>query len=158
MEQRGTIRATGSERQIKGLARAVRCPVFRVGDHDCLTRAAEEELFRMADVLSEGEVDGPSFHGSTMIAIDLERLQWVVREPLTEELSGRLAASVERSVRVHLRAMRLARAEAERRASTVVLGTSRTEVHVSLRGTRLHLDVDFEAPVLEDFAEAEQAQ
>jgi hypothetical protein len=100
---------------------------------------AEEELFRVADVLSEGRVSGTSFFGSTLVTIELGRLG------LAHE-AERVLAAVERSVRVRLRAMRLAQADAVRRLPDRRFGTASVETRIRLDGARLLLDVDLELP------------
>ena len=102
---------------------------------------AEEELFRLAEVMSEGSVHDSSFFGSTLITIDLERLGIT-----SEEACARLFAATERSVRVRLRAMRLAQADATRRLPDKRLGTASVETKMRMEGTRLLIDVDLELP------------
>lgn len=102
---------------------------------------AEEELFRVAEVLSEGRVAGTSFFGSTLVTIDLARLG------VTEEERAReLLAAAERSVRVRLRAMRLAQSDALRRMPDHAVGTAIVSTSIRLEGLRLLLDVDLELP------------
>lgn len=100
---------------------------------------AEEELFYVADVLSEGRVSGASFFGSTLVTIDLARLG------LAHE-ADRVLGAVERSVRVRLRAMRLAQADAARRLPDRRFGTATVQTRIRLEGARLLLDVDLELP------------
>lgn len=102
---------------------------------------AEEELFRLAEVMSEGSVHDSSFFGSTLITIDLARLGIA-----TDEERARLFAATERSVRVRLRAMRLAQADAMRRLPDKRLGTASVETKIRIDGTRLLIDVDLELP------------
>ena len=116
-----------------------------------LSRAFEEELFRSAEILSEGgcrdatRSSGESYFGSSMISIDLERLTPWFRGGLDAATLERLARAVDGSVRVRLRAMRLARAEAVRRVPNRLLGTAHVETRIRLSGQRLHIDVDLEA-------------
>ena len=116
-----------------------------------LTRAFEEELFRAAEILSEGGCrdgargSGERYFGSSMISIDLERLSPWFRGGLDAEAVARLTQAVDGSVRVRLRAMRLARAEAARRVPNRLLGTAHVETRIRLSGRQLHIDVDLEA-------------
>jgi len=116
-----------------------------------LTRAFEEELFRVAEILSEGGCrdgtrgSGERYFGSSMISIDLERLKPWFRGGLDEVAVERFAQAVDGSVRVRLRAMRLARAEAVRRVPNRLLGTAHVETRIRLSGRQLHIDVDLEA-------------
>ena len=134
---------------LKPLVRATRAPALVRHSSVCLTRALEEELFRCAEVLSEGSrraVGGQrdSYFGSTMISVDLERLRPLFRGGLDERTRQLLADAVDGSVRVRLRAMRLARAEAVRRVQDRSLGTAQVETRVRLTSTHLHIDVDLE--------------
>lgn len=136
-------------RQRKGLARALRIRTMRQGRHQSLSREAEEALFRVAEVLSEGsmrESEGAWF-GSTMITFDLDRLAGHWRRPLDGAERERLRDLVEGSVRVRIRAMRLACEEVARRLPDRRLGTAQIETRVHLRGGKLHLDVDLEVPL-----------
>jgi hypothetical protein len=98
--------------------------------------------------LSEGAADGDRYQGSTMITVDLARVAAQWREPFSDETVERVFAAMERSVRVHLRAIRLARDEVQRRCPGVTLDTAQTEVRVGRRGTVLHVDVDMDVPFL----------
>jgi hypothetical protein len=135
--------------RLKPLARASRAPALVRHGSVCLSRALEEELFRCAEVLSEGgrrTVGGQrdSYFGSTMISIDLERVRPLFRGGLDERSRQLLADAVDGSVRVRLRAMRLARAEAARRVQDRTLGTAFVETRVRLTERQLHIDVDLE--------------
>jgi len=115
----------------------------------CLSRTLEEELFRSAEVLSEGGCRASSgqrdsYFGSTMISVDLERLRPLFRGGLDERARQQLAEAVDGSVRVRLRAMRLARAEAARRVQDRSVGTVYVETRVRLTEHQLHIDVDLE--------------
>jgi hypothetical protein len=116
-----------------------------------LSRGFEEELFRSAEILSEGgcrsatEGPGESYFGSSMISVDLDRLRPWFRGGLDAPTLDRLAQAVDGSVRVRLRAMRLARAEAVRRVPNRLLGTAHVETRIRLSGRQLHIDVDLEA-------------
>ncbi len=110
-------------------------------EHTVLGPRGEEELFRVADVLSEGRVHGASFFGSTLITIDLVRLGLGEGED-----PARVLRAVERSVRVRLRAMRLAQSDAVRRLPDRRLGTAVVETRIRLDGARLLVDVDLEQP------------
>lgn len=134
---------------LKPLVRATRAAALVRRSSVCLTRALEEELFRCAEVLSEGgrrAVGGQrdSYFGSTMISVDLERLRPLFRGGLDERTRQLLADAVDGSVRVRLRAMRLARAEAARRVQDRTLGTAFVETRVRLTQRQLHIDVDLE--------------
>jgi hypothetical protein len=136
--------------KLKPLARATRTPaLYRRGGEIILSRPFEEELFRSPEVLSEGGCrggrgQGDSYFGSTMISIELERLRVWFRSGLDERTRRLLLETIDGSVRVRLRAMRLARAEAARRVPDRALGTAYIETKVRLTEHQLHIDVDLE--------------
>jgi hypothetical protein len=135
-------------RRLKGPVRAVRVGAIRPGAAaETLTREAEERLFRNVEVLSEGAVRDRTWFGSTMITVDLEHLESDLRDPLDEEGRERLLRLVSGSVRVRIRAMRLARAEVTRRFPDRKLGTAQMETRIRLHGGKLHVDVDVEVPL-----------
>lgn len=139
--------------RLKPIVRAVRAGISAApGAPPTLSRAFEEELFRCAEVLSEGSCRGKgdrgdTYFGSTMISVELDRLRRVTRGGLDADARTLLAAAVDGSVRVRLRAMRLARAEAVRRIPDRALGTVCVETRVRLTEHQLHIDVDLEAAV-----------
>lgn len=114
---------------------------------ETLTREAEERLFRNVEVLSEGAVRDGAWFGSTMITVDLDRLEGELRDPLDAEARERLLAAIAGSVRVRIRAMRLARAEVARRFPDRKLGTAQMETRIRLHEGKLHVDVDLEVPI-----------
>ena len=135
--------------RLKPLVRAHRAAALVRRGSVCLSRALEEELFRCAEVLSEGgrrSAGGQrdSYFGSTMISIDLDRVRPLFRGGLDERTRKLLADAVDGSVRVRLRAMRMARAEAARRVQDRTLGTAYVETRVRLTERQLHIDVDLE--------------
>lgn len=116
-----------------------------------LSRELEEAMFRHAEVLSEGDsralTSGNVYLGSTMITVDLPRLGGVFANLRSEQTRRELLEVTEGSVRVRLRATRIACAEVARRAPGASLGTAQVETRVSLRGSQLHIDVDLEVPL-----------
>ena len=113
-----------------------------------LTREGEELLFALAEHLSEGEVrqtrGGPAYYGSTMLTIHAGDLLPRSRGPL--ELPT-LREAIAGSVRVRLRAMRLACADAAHRAPSEPLGTAIVETRITQVDDRIHIDVDVEVPL-----------
>jgi hypothetical protein len=138
--------------KLKPLAKASRHAVLLRRTAIQITRALEEALFREADVLSEGSLRaaGPgqaTYFGSTMIRVQISALLAGARPCSDRSEHMALFRAIEGSVRVRLRAMRLARAEAARRMHRSVLGTALCEIRVSLTADQLHIDVDLEVPV-----------
>lgn len=139
-------------RRLKPLVRATRSPVEFPRTGATLSLGLEEELFRIAEVLSEGgtrasDKHGDTYFGSTMVSIDLDRLQRVTRGKLDDKGRAALLAAVDGSVRIRLRAMRLARAEAVRRIADRALGIVYVETRMRLTARQLHIDIDLEAAV-----------
>ena len=112
-----------------------------------LSRDAEEVFFASAGRISEGEVQGDAYYGSTMITVSLDRLATRWRGPLDEGAIAALCAAIDGSVRARLRAMRLACADVAHRFPNATLGTARVETRVVRAGRELHLDVDVEVPI-----------
>lgn len=108
---------------------------------------AEEELFRVAEVLTEGRLDQGAFFGSALITIDLEKVAPQLRGEGGEAERRRVFDAASGSVRVRLRAMRLALADVARRHPDKPFGTATTETRFRLEGALLLLDVDLEVPV-----------
>jgi hypothetical protein len=138
--------------RLKPLVKIQRSPLLARRKHVVLSRALEEALFRHADVISEGGMRGGvastgTYFGSTMIAIAFERLAAEAGGRLTRSVRSELVYVVEGSVRVRLRAMRLARAEAGRRVLRGVLGTALCDLRVRDDGKQLRIDVDLEVEV-----------
>ncbi|MET0385375.1 MAG: hypothetical protein ABW321_05420 [Polyangiales bacterium] len=103
-------------------------------------------------MISEGSLRvmpklGHTYFGSTMIAIAFERLAIETHRQFTRHARVALVHVVEGSVRVRLRCMRLARAEASRRVNDAQLGTALCDLHVHQDGTHLRIDVDLEVPM-----------
>ena len=143
----GQVPALG---KLKPLSRARRvAPLRKRGTASILTPAFEELLFSHAEVLSEGSCRGgaqkaDSYFGSTMISIELDRLRPFLRGELDGEARRALFDAIDGSVRVRLRALRLARAEAARRVPNRVLGTAYVETKIRMTAKQLHIDVDLE--------------
>ena len=141
-----------SRSPLKGLAKARRGAYVVTRPIDYLSRGAEEALFEAAQVLSEGSVGrGPGgesrYFGSTMITFDLEQLREHWRGSFTLAEKQKLLRLVAGSVRIRLRATRIACAEVARRVTDRPLGSSTVETSVRLSGNSLHMDVDLEVPV-----------
>jgi hypothetical protein len=139
-------------RNLKPPVRAKAGPALVKRGLPAISRCLEEELFRSADVLSEGTcrsgADGSnSYFGSTMISFELDRVRRHWRGRFDAEAARQLSRSVQGSVRVHLRAMRIAYREVARRVPLRPLGTAQVETRVRLSEKHLHLDVDLEVPL-----------
>lgn len=137
------------ERRMPGLARAQRATLSRARSGEALTREAEELIFEVAERMSEGDLRpsaaGETYFGTTMITIDLAALSRRLRGSLDGTC---LASLVEGSVRVHLRAMRLARADVMHRFPDREFAAAQVESQVRVVGDRLHLDLDLVLPAV----------
>lgn len=127
-----------------------------------LTLSADDALLAHARIVSEGLVESDQsgsarYNGSTMISIDLENPHFDL--PRTESTRAAMLDAVLRSVLLRAKILRLARAEAERKVTPLLLCTVATHTKLELSGTVLRIDVEIES-ALEDpqtqFSEAEQ--
>lgn len=146
----------GPPRTLAGPAKVRRGRVTTRIEGHALSREAEEILFACAEILTEGGEGPPGrFFGSTMITFDLveaaRHLRGLERPEVEEELFRLVAGSV----RVRLRAMRIARAEVARRMPDHELGTAVVETRVRYARGRIHMDLDLEVPLVEVDREVE---
>lgn len=137
---------------LKPPVRARRVPALRRRDaRVVLTPHAIDELFRTAEVLAEGglagDPDRPTFYGSIMITFQLDRLLERCRGVEGEEELERLVDAVIGSVRVRIRAHRMACSRVYERYPDRRIGTAHIETRFTHRGERLMMDIDLEAPV-----------
>ncbi|MEM6955648.1 MAG: hypothetical protein AAF411_27735 [Myxococcota bacterium] len=122
-----------------GLAKARRGAFISKG---VLSREAEMLILGRTSRLSEGEPDSGQYFGSTMFQVPLAALQERWRGTLD---AAELLRAVEGSVRLRIRFMRIAVADARHRAPKDRWGTFVTETRVRLANSALHVDVDVEA-------------
>ena len=115
-----------------------------------MTREAEELLFALADRMTEGDLcrsgDDESWFGTTMFTVPLAELERELRGSLDPDA---LANVVQGSVRVRLRAMRLACADVAHRHPDRAFGRAVVETQARVVGGNLQIDVDLHWP-LED--------
>lgn len=128
----------------KPMAVARRVSLFEREIRIGLSSAALEILFELASVLSEGELDGDTYQGSTMITIDVARAAALVSDPCDGTTVRRVAELVGADPRVRERARHLAAAEADRLTSAP-LGPAQIDLRVRTSGHHLHIDIDVEA-------------
>lgn len=126
---------------LKPPARAARVRPLRTrGTHTVLTSQVIEDLFRDAEVLTEGGLAGSTWYGSVLITFELARV-------CDEAELDRVADAIAGSVRVRILAHRLARAHLHERYPDRRLGTAHVESRFRRVDGRLLLDVDLEAPI-----------
>jgi hypothetical protein len=109
-----------------------------------LAPAAVELLHGVARVLSEGELVGDAYAGSTMMTIDLARTSDVISDPPDASTAQRLAFLYAADDRCRDHARRVALAEA-RRSAGCELALPHVDVESRARGSELHLSLDVEA-------------
>ena len=136
------------------IARATRGRLVRREERITLTREAEEALFRFGELLSDVSQalrpsrDGhPRYFGTSMFSVDLDAVARELCAPRTPKAFAELREAVDGSMRVRLRLMRWARAEAARRVPSHLLGTAHIETRVRLDENQLHIDIDLEVPI-----------
>lgn len=125
--------------------------LHRRGERTTLTATAIEELFASAEVLAEGGLSGDpgreTWYGSIMITFHLDRLVERCRGLERPEELDALVDAITGSVRVRIRAHRMACREIYARYPDRRVGTAFVESRFRREGSRLLLDVDLEAPV-----------
>ena len=137
---------------LKPLVRALRLRPVQSRAHATLSRQFEEAVFRAAHVLSEGYCSrhrdgGATYSGSTMLTVELDHLGPAAAQEVRAVEPTKLVNAMEGSVRLRIRATRLALTEARRRCTQGQLGTAQVETRVHMDGSTLRLDVELEAPV-----------
>jgi hypothetical protein len=138
-------KSDGRAHRLKPPVRVRPSALLRARSGWTLGARAVDELYRVAEVLSEGRLDAGAFFGTTLVTIDLARA--LPSLELSDVALARLAEAIAGSVRVRLRAMRLAQDDLARRFPDHAIGTVRTETRIRLEATVLHVDVDLEAPI-----------
>jgi hypothetical protein len=133
---------------IKPPARAARIRAWPRTGRGALSAPAIAELFRAAHVLTEGGLDESGrWYGSVMITFDLAALARGCRDVTLPDDLDALARAIEGSVRVRVRAHRIACAEIYQRHPDRDVGTAQVFTRFRREGEVLLLDVDLEAPV-----------
>jgi len=129
--------------QRKPMATARRVSLFDRRVEVRLAPAAHEILFGAAEVLSEGQVEGDRFVGSTMVTIDLARAASQISDGCDVATARRIAELLPADERARERARGLAVAEARRCAGA--LDAPQVDLRVRATGRQLHIDLDLEA-------------
>lgn len=130
--------------QRKPMATARRVSLFEREIRVRLSSPAIEILFGLAQVLSEGQVDGGGYFGSTMVTIDLSRATGAVSDECDAATARRVADLLASDPRVRRRATELAIAEAEARAGCQLV-SPQVDLRVRASGVHVQIDVDVEA-------------
>lgn len=109
-----------------------------------LAPIAVELLHGAARVLTEGEVVGETYTGSTMLTIDLARTTAQISDPPDATTAHRVAFLYAADERCRAHARRLAMSEA-RRLAHAELSTPHVDVESRAKGAELHLSLNVEA-------------
>ncbi len=123
--------------------------LLRARQGEVLAPRAEHDLFRIAEVLSEGRAQGDAYFGSTLVTFDLGRLG-----TCQPDLAVRVLGPIEGSLRVRLRIARLALEDVARRHPDAHLGTAALETRFRAEGSRIYADVEVEVPLATPVREA----
>jgi hypothetical protein len=129
------------------MARARRVSLFEREIRVRLSSAALEILFQLGSVLSEGQVEGERYFGSTMITIDLATAVGLTSDPCDLATARRVTDLLAGDERVRDRARRIAAAEARRIAAGDLIDPQ-IDVRVHGSGSHIQLDLDVEAAVV----------
>jgi hypothetical protein len=109
-----------------------------------LAPVALELLHGAARTLTEGELSGDGYTGSTMLTIDLARTRDRVSDPIDASTAQRVALLYRSDERCREHARRIAGKEARRIAGCELAATS-IDIESRARGHELHLSLNVEA-------------
>lgn len=109
-----------------------------------LAPVAIEVLHSAARVLTEGELAGDDYAGSTMLTIDLARTRDQISDPIDASTAQRVAVLYAADERCREYARRIAGKEA-RRIAGCELAVPSVDVESRARGHELHLSLNVEA-------------
>lgn len=109
-----------------------------------LAPVAVELLHGAARVLSEGELVGERYAGSTMLTVDLAHIRDRISDPIDASTAQRTAALYAGDERCRDHARRIASKEARRIAGREMTTTT-VDVDSSARGPEIHLSLTVEA-------------
>ncbi len=145
-----------------GIVKARGAPLFVARKMLVVRRSHAEwrDWFDQADIVSEGsarqEGDGRVWYGTTSLILPAGRGQRGV-EPVEKERASLLAGLAEKDVHLRLRALRIARREAALRAPSP-LGRVVCEIRIVCEDDGVRIDVDVQAPLIEEGTIAERAR
>ncbi len=128
----------------KGMAIARRVSLFEREVSIRLAPLALELLHAQARVLSEGEMTGDHYAGSTMISVDLAGTSALISDPPTAVTAQRVAFlyAADERCREHARSIAIAEA---RRMTGNALAKPHVDVESRARGAELQLSLNVEA-------------
>jgi hypothetical protein len=109
-----------------------------------LAPVAIELIHQSARVLTEGELSGEVYAGSTMLTVDLQRTADKVSDPPDASTALRVALLYAADQRCREHARRIAVGEARRQAGCA-LAAPLVDVESRARGNHVHLSIEVEA-------------
>jgi len=109
-----------------------------------LAPVAVDLLHGSARLLSEGEMVGDVYAGSTMLTVDLATAADRISDPPDASTAQKVALLYAADDRCRAYARRIALAEAQKSAG-VALPAARIDIESRARGAELHLSLDVEA-------------
>jgi hypothetical protein len=109
-----------------------------------LAPVAVDLLHGAAHALTEGELAGDAYAGSTMLTIDLSRTRERISDPIDASTTQRVAVLYAADERCREHARRIASKEA-RRIAGCELVTPSVDIATRARGHELHLSLNIEA-------------
>jgi hypothetical protein len=127
------------------MAKARRVSLFERELRVRLAPAGLDLLFDEARVLTEGQTEGERYCGSTMMTIDLARVQSRVSDDCDDGCARKVATLLADDDRARVRARRIALSEAIRTGGAIE--APQIDVRVRPQGRALHLDLNVEARV-----------
>ena len=128
----------------KPMAMTRRVSLFEREVHVRLAPVAVDLLHASARLLTEGELDGDSYAGSTMLTVDLTRTRDRVSDPPDASTAQRIATLYATDERCREHARRIAAKEV-RRIAGCELSIPHVDVESRARGHELHLSLNVEA-------------
>ena len=109
-----------------------------------LSAFALDILYDASSKLTEGDLDGNNYQGSTMVTVDLSNTVTRMSDPADAATARRVASLYPADERARARARRLAIGEANRIAGTAI-DHHVVDVRARSVGAKIHLDLDLEA-------------
>lgn len=125
--------------KLRPIVKSAGVPLMQEVRGTSLTSASVEALMRSAEVISEGLVDEQGYSGSSMLSIDLGNPRLAIS---TDSESLRLLCEkLRRCVLFRSKLLRMARAEAERRAAPRLLTTMEAQTDFRLDDKTILIDI-----------------
>ena len=125
------------------MVRARRVSLFQRDILVSLSSAAVEILLDEASLLSEGQLEGERYFGSTMVTIDLRKASRSVSDVCDNRTVRRVTELCLSDERLQEKLRAIAQAEAERLGGSGVADLQ-IDTRVRTRGSYIYLDLDIE--------------